>query len=59
MQMFLFAVKGKVEHPMEGFAAVSDKAVRYLLHGMRRHTMDILKEFEAYILGDMEGMVLI
>ena len=51
----MFAVKGKAEHPIEGFAAVSDKAARYLLHGMRKHTSDILKEFEAYVIGDIEG----
>jgi len=55
VETFLFAVKGKHEHTMPGYFAATGKAGRYLLHGMKRHTAEILKEFEAYILGDMEG----
>jgi hypothetical protein len=58
IQTFLFAVKGKPEHPMASFIAASDKASRYLLHGMKKHTSDIVKEFESYVLGDIEGLVL-
>ncbi|KAF8495820.1 hypothetical protein JB92DRAFT_3126361 [Gautieria morchelliformis] len=32
--------------------------LRYLLNGMKRHTADIIKDFEAYVLGDVEGLVL-
>jgi len=56
MHAFLFAVKGKPEHPIEGFVAASEKAGRYLLHGMKKHTLDIVKEFEAYVLSDLGGM---
>ncbi|KAF8479863.1 hypothetical protein JB92DRAFT_2837753 [Gautieria morchelliformis] len=58
METFIFAVKGKPEHTMEGFCAASDKGSRYLLNGMKRHTADIIKDFEAYVLGDVEGLVL-
>ncbi|KAF8527361.1 hypothetical protein JB92DRAFT_3107689 [Gautieria morchelliformis] len=58
METFIFAVKGKPEYTMEGFCAGSDKCSRYLLNGMKRHTADIIKEFEAYVLGEVEGLVL-
>lgn len=56
MQTFLFAVKGKPEHTMPGFVAVSEKGGRYLLHGMKKLSSDIVKEFEAYVLGDVDGL---
>ena len=55
MQTFLFAVKSKPEHTMNGFVATSDKAARYLLHGLQKHSSDIVKDFESYVLGDLEG----
>jgi len=55
MELFLFAVKGRPEHLMEGFFALSGKAGRYLLHGMKKHTADVIKEFESYVLADIEG----
>ena len=59
VQTFLFAVKGKPKHPVEGFVAASEKGARYLLHGMKKHSADILKEFESYVLGDMAGTCLL
>ncbi|KAF8489858.1 hypothetical protein JB92DRAFT_2835985 [Gautieria morchelliformis] len=58
METFLFAVKGKPEHSMPGFFAASEKGSRYVLHGMKRHTADLIKEFESYVLGDVEGLIL-
>jgi hypothetical protein len=58
MESFLFVVKGKPEHPTESFVAMTDKAALYLLHGMKKHSSDIAKEFEAYVLGDVEGVCL-
>jgi hypothetical protein len=55
IETVLFAVKGRVEHTMEGFIATSEKASRYLLHGMKRHSSDIIKEFESYVLADVPG----
>ena len=55
IESFLFAVKGRPEDSMEGFFASSGKAGRYLLHGMKKHTSDIIKEFESYVLADIEG----
>jgi hypothetical protein len=55
MEMFLFAVKGKPEHSMSGVFISSSKAWQYLLHGMKKHSSDILKEFESYVLADVEG----
>jgi len=55
IETFLFAVKGQLEHSMEGFFVSSGKAGRYLLHGMKKHTSDIIKEFKSYVLADMEG----
>jgi len=52
---FLFAVKGQPEHLMEGFFTSSGKAQWYLLHGMKKHSSDIIKEFESYVLADIEG----
>jgi len=40
---------------MEGFFTSSGKAGQYLLHGMKKHTLDIIKEFESYVLADIEG----
>jgi len=41
---------------MEGFFALSGKARWYLLHSMKKHTSDIIKEFESsYVLADIEG----
>jgi hypothetical protein len=56
VETFLFAVKGKPEHTMEGFIAALEKASRYLLHGMKKHTSDIVKEFESYVLNNVEGI---
>ncbi|KAF8509745.1 hypothetical protein JB92DRAFT_3144615 [Gautieria morchelliformis] len=56
MQTMLFA--GKPEHTMDGFFAASEKGSRYLLHGMKKNASDIVKEFEAYALGDVQGIVL-
>jgi hypothetical protein len=47
--------QGKPEHPMNGFVAASEKASQYLLHGMKKQPFDIVKEFESYVLGDLEG----
>ena len=58
IQTFLFVVKGKAEHTVEGFVAASEKSACYLLHGMKKHSADILKEFESYVLGDVAGMCL-
>ncbi|KAF8494789.1 hypothetical protein JB92DRAFT_2834880 [Gautieria morchelliformis] len=58
METFLFAVKGKPEHSMPGFFAASEKGSCYVLHGMKRHTADLIKEFESYVLGDVEGLIL-
>ncbi|KAF8577283.1 hypothetical protein K439DRAFT_1622214 [Ramaria rubella] len=58
VQSFLFAVKGKIEHTSEAFIWCSEKADCYLLHGMKKHTSDIAKEFEAYVLADIEGVIL-
>jgi hypothetical protein len=58
IQTFLFAVKGKPEHPMAGFVTASDKGFRYLLHGMKKHTSDIVKDFESFVLADIEGELL-
>ncbi|KAF8574626.1 hypothetical protein K439DRAFT_1624170 [Ramaria rubella] len=58
MQSFLFAVKGKIEHTLEAFIWCSEKANRYLLHGMKKHASDIAKEFEAYVLADLEDIIL-
>ncbi|KAF8495024.1 hypothetical protein JB92DRAFT_2834855 [Gautieria morchelliformis] len=58
VEAFLFAVKGKPEHPMPGFYVSSAKAGWYLLHGMKKHTSDITKEFEAYVLADIEGLAM-
>ena len=49
------AVLGKPEHTMNGFVTTSEKGGRYLLHGMKKHLSDIVKEFESYVLGDLEG----
>lgn len=59
MQTLLFAVKGKPEHTMPGYVSVSEKGGRYLLHGLKRHSSDIVTEFESYVLGDMEGTFII
>ncbi|KAF8514272.1 hypothetical protein JB92DRAFT_2830040 [Gautieria morchelliformis] len=58
METFLFAVKGKPEHSMPGFFAASEKGSRYVLHGMKRHTADLIKEFKSYVLGNVEGLIL-
>lgn len=55
MQTLLLAVKGKPEHPMEGYVTTSDKGARFLLYGLKKHATDLAKEFESYVLGDVEG----
>ena len=50
-----FMAQGKPEHPMNGFVVASEKANWYLLHGMRRDALDIVKEFKSHILADLEG----
>src|SRR5882724_11759562 len=50
--------KGKLEHPMNGFVATMDKGTWYLLHGMQKNACDIIKEFDEFILGDVEGIFL-
>jgi len=57
-QTVLFAVKGKPEHIMNGFVATTDKGTQYLLHGMQKNSTDIIKDFKAYVLGDVEGIFL-
>jgi len=36
----------------------SQKGSHYLIHGMKKHVLDILKEFESYILTDIDGMMI-
>ena len=55
MQTILFAVKGWPEHTMDGFVTASDKGFRYILHGMKKHTLDIVKDFEAFVSADIGG----
>jgi len=43
---------------MNGFVAATDKGARYLLHGMQKNASDIIKDFEAYVLGDVQGIFL-
>ena len=52
-----FMAQGQPEHPMNGFVAASEKAGGYLLHGMKRHALDIVKEFESYVLADCQDDV--
>lgn len=52
---FLFAVKNQSDHSVGGSFAASEKGSRYMLHGMKRHTTNIIKKFEAYVLGNIEG----
>ena len=59
MQAFIFAVRGKLEHPIDGFVAATEKASHYLLHGMRKHSSNIIKEFESFVLSDVQGICLI
>src|SRR6266481_2741436 len=56
MALSSFTAQGKPEHPMNGFVAASEKASQYLLHRMKKHASDIVKEFESYVLADLEGM---
>jgi predicted transposase YbfD/YdcC len=56
VEVFMFAVKGKLEHTMEVFFTASEKASRYLLHGMKKDTSDIVKDFESYAMADVEGI---
>ncbi|KAF8580818.1 hypothetical protein K439DRAFT_1619490 [Ramaria rubella] len=55
VETILFAVKGKPEHSLPGFVAPSEKGNNFLLHGMKKHTSDIAKEFESYVLSDVNG----
>jgi len=43
---------------MNRFVATTDKGTQYLLHGMQKNPTDIIKDFEAYVLGDVEGIFL-
>ncbi|KAF8523632.1 hypothetical protein JB92DRAFT_3140723 [Gautieria morchelliformis] len=58
MQTVLFAVKGKPEHTMDRFCVASEKGHHYMLLGMKKPTSDLVKEFEAYVLGDVQGLLL-
>ncbi|KAF8577220.1 hypothetical protein K439DRAFT_1622256 [Ramaria rubella] len=58
VQSFLFSVKGKIKHTSEAFIWCSEKANHYLLHGVKKDASDIAKEFEAYVLADIEGVIL-
>ncbi|KAF8589571.1 hypothetical protein K439DRAFT_1612586 [Ramaria rubella] len=55
MEMILFAVKGKAEHCMPGYISVLGKAECYLIHGLKKYTSDIVKEFETYVLTDVDA----
>ncbi|KAF8583372.1 hypothetical protein K439DRAFT_1617581 [Ramaria rubella] len=55
MEAFLFAVKGKPEHPMPAFFTATNKGSRFLVHGLKRHQADISKEFKSYVLSSIEG----
>jgi len=37
--------------------AISKKASPNLLHGIKKHSFNIIKEFESYILEDLEGIL--
>ncbi|KAF8573703.1 hypothetical protein K439DRAFT_1665703 [Ramaria rubella] len=58
METMLFAVKGHAEHSMPEYISVSAKADHYLIHGLKKYTSDIAKEFETYILTDVDGLTL-
>ncbi|KAF8586197.1 hypothetical protein K439DRAFT_1615337 [Ramaria rubella] len=58
VETILFAVKGKSEHSLPGFVATSEKGNNFLLHGMKTHTSDIVKEFESYVLSNVNGLTL-
>ncbi|KAF8576040.1 hypothetical protein K439DRAFT_1623142 [Ramaria rubella] len=58
METFLFAVKGKPEHSMPGYVACSTKGERFLVHGIKKTTGDIVKDFETYVLTDLQGLTL-
>ncbi|KAF8586499.1 hypothetical protein K439DRAFT_1615044 [Ramaria rubella] len=55
VETILFAVKGKPEHSLPSFVATSEKGNNFLLHRMKKHTSDIAKEFESYVLSDVNG----
>ncbi|KAF8580521.1 hypothetical protein K439DRAFT_1619743 [Ramaria rubella] len=55
METILFAIKGKAEHSMPGCISVSGKAEHYLIHGLKKYTSDIVKEFETYVLTDVDA----
>ncbi|KAF8587115.1 hypothetical protein K439DRAFT_1614547 [Ramaria rubella] len=56
VETILFAVKGEPEHSLPGFVATSEKGNNFLLHGMKKHTSDIAKEFESYVLSDVNEL---
>ncbi|KAF8573307.1 hypothetical protein K439DRAFT_1625171 [Ramaria rubella] len=57
METILFAVKGKAEHSMPGYISVSGKAEHYLIHRLKKYTSDTVKEFEKYVLTDVDAFI--
>ncbi|KAF8584765.1 hypothetical protein K439DRAFT_1616489 [Ramaria rubella] len=58
METFLFAVKGKPEHSMPSYVACSAKGEQFLVHGIKKTTGDIVKDFETYVLTNLQGLTL-
>ncbi|KAF8587421.1 hypothetical protein K439DRAFT_1614350 [Ramaria rubella] len=58
METMLCAVKGHAKHSMPGYISVSAKVDCYLIHGLKKYTSDIAKEFETYVLTDIGGLTL-
>ncbi|KIJ27005.1 hypothetical protein M422DRAFT_271824 [Sphaerobolus stellatus SS14] len=57
IEVFLFAAKSSHEQSTPRFYFATPKAERYVLHGMKKHSVDISREFEAFVSNNMEGLI--